>query len=219
MESGIFQTFTSDQGYGNNRCSGYALAPIYKEIFRLQRNNTESDETQSLGEWIYDRLCACQEELLSGCPEENVSVRFVKSPFNVFNGTCMILPSSIVTYCSSLGWDVKVVCSERDVGIFGTEVFGDDCLRMERYLCLFNGYDEMLHEVSHYRYLVALTRFKHWVSLKKSDEGYYLYDPAPNEFQGGMFGPGRLEDLLPPVWEQTGSKFFNELVIGITEPQ
>lgn len=215
MESEIFQSFTSDQGYGNNRCSGYALAPIYDEVFRLQCNKAGCGETQPLGERIYEELCACQEGLLSGYPEGNASVRFVKSPFNVFNGTCMILPSSIAVYCSSLGWDVRVVCSERDVGIFGTEVFEDDCLRMKNRMSFVNGHEELAHEIARYRYLVALTRFKHWVSLKKSDKGYFLYDPAPSEFQGGMFGPGSLEELLPPIREQTGSRFFYGLAIGI----
>lgn len=100
----------------------------------------------------------------------------------------------MVSYCSSLGWDVKVICSERDVGIFGKEAFEDDCLRMRKKLCFVNGYNEMVHEV--FRYIAALTRFKHWVSLKKTDGGYYLYDPASSEFQGGIFGPRKFTDLL-----------------------
>lgn len=219
MESETFQTFTANQGYGNNRCSGYALAPILAEIYKSRFTAVVNGEAGCSGDYVYDELCSVQQGLLSGYPEQNVSVQFVKSPFNIFNGTCTILPSSIVSYCSSLGWDVKVICSERDVGIFGKEVFENDCLRMKKHLCFVNGYNEMVHEVFRYRYLMALTRFKHWVSLKKTDDGYYLYDPAPSEYQGGMFGPGRLEGLLPQVKEQTGSRFFYGLVIGIAKPQ
>lgn len=213
----IFRTFTADQGYGNNRCSGYALAPVCAEIFRLRRDEAEHGGTQPLGERIYDKLRACQAELLSGHTEREASVRFVRSPANVFNGTCMILPSGIVAYCLSLGWDVKVFCSDREAGIFGPEVFGEDSLRMKGHLRQVKGYAALLHEVSRFRYLLALTRSRHWVSLKRSDEGYYLYDPAPAEFQGGMYGPGSLEELLPQTKGHPAGRFFNGLAIGIAD--
>ncbi|MEG2099757.1 MAG: hypothetical protein RRY42_07605 [Mucinivorans sp.] len=210
MESKIFQTFTAHQGYDNNRCSGYALAPILAEIYHSPFATLVS------GEDVYDALCSVQQGLLSGYPEQNVSVQFVKSPFNIFNGTCTILPSSIVLYCAGLGLEVQAICSEQNLGTFGTEVFKDDCSRMKDYIRFVGGYNELESEVSRYQYLVALTRYKHWVSLKKTDGGYYLYDPAPSEFQGGMFGSEKLSDLLPMVKDQTGSKFFYGLVIGIS---
>lgn len=200
-----------DQGYGNNRCSGYALVPVFVNEFN--KGLLEENNGNSMGILLYESLCSCQRAVLNSSTKRNESDSFLNSPLNRLNGTQMILPSAIVIYCYKRGLSPKIIYSSQRDSIFGTNVFEEDCTRMVNFLCPVDNYDAIEQEAVKYRYLIALTRFKHWVSLQSTAEGYYLYDPAPKEYQGGIFGPGGFRDLLP---EKKGKyKFFYDILIGL----
>lgn len=208
--------YNASQGYKNNRCSGYALTFILVEIFSYHNYHIKcSANDKNLGVYFYDVLCVYQEELLQECIPKSVSIRFVRSPANIVKGTCMILPSTIVHYCSLLGLSPILFYSSERKSIFETEIFEEDCSRMKEALCLVNGYDEFKQQAKKFKYLLALVRFQHWVSLKSTEEGYYLYDPAPKEFGGGVFGPGTFEAILPEKTKKYNSKYFYDILIGL----
>lgn len=63
----------------------------------------KGDGYDGWGSWIYDRLAECQDRLLEQCGGQSASVGFVRSLANIYNGTCMILPSAIVSCCKAWG--------------------------------------------------------------------------------------------------------------------
>lgn len=208
--------FSNSQGYNNNKCSGYALTSILLEIFshhnfRIKCNTKDRD----LGMHFYDNLCTCQKEILKEYTQESISMQFLNSPANIAGETYMILPSAIVHYCFSLGLLPTLFYSSERESIFQKEVFEEDCRRMKEFLTPVSEYNEFKRQARKYRYLLALTRYQHWVSLKSTAEGYYLYDPAPKEFGGGVFGAGTFESLLPEISKKYNSKYFYDILIGL----
>lgn len=211
-----FKAHCKSQGYNNNRCSGYALAFIISEIFSYCNCLIEcKTKDKDLGMYFYDRLCACQKKLLKGCVAENICIKFISTPANIAGGTYIILPSSIVHHCSSLGLLPTIFYSLERNSIFQTEIFEEDCKRMTDFLCLVNGYDEFERWANKYQYLLALTRYKHWVALKSTKEGYYLFDPAPKKYGGGVFGPGTFKTILPKTSKKYNTRYFNDILIGL----
>lgn len=141
------------QGYNNNRCSGYALASILVEIFSRHNFRIKCNaKNKDLGTHFYEGLCTCQEELLKGHTQESASMQFVNSPANIAGETCMILPSSIVHYCSSLGLSPTLFYSSERESIFQTKVFEEDCNRMKGFLVPVGGYDEFKLQVRKFRW-------------------------------------------------------------------
>lgn len=204
------------QGYDNNRCSGYTLAFILVELFSYNNYYIKCNaKSKDLGIHFYDSLCAYQRNILRRSALNSASIQFVNSSGNKAGGTCMILPSTIVHYCSLLGLSPTLFYSSERTSIFQTEVFEEDCDRMKEFLCPTSGYDGFRCKARKYKYLLALTRYQHWVSLKSTEEGYYLYDPAPKEFGGGIFGPGTFESILPEVSKKYKSKYFYDILIGL----
>ncbi len=216
MLSNSFKLYFNPQGYNNNRCSGYALASIIVEIFSHRNFLIKCNaKNKDLGMYFYDGLCTYQEELLRGYTQESVSMQFLNSPANIAGETCMIFPSALVHYCFSLGLTPTLFYSSERESIFQTEVFEEDCNRMKEFLTPVSGYKEFKLRARKYRYLLVLTRYKHWVALKSTKEGYYLFDPAPKEFEGGVFGPGTFETMLPEISEKYHSKYFYDILIGL----
>lgn len=128
----------------------------------------------------------------------------------------MILPLAIVSCCKAWGYGVRLYYYGSDTGIFGRDILEEECTRLAELACKVAGYEDLERHVSPYKYLVALTRFKHWVPLKKTSEGYFLYDPAPQEFRGGMFGPDGFSGLLPVEYSRQYGRNFDGLVIAIS---
>lgn len=215
-ETWLFRTFSANQGYANNRCSGYALAPVLMDMDGDRWRSLMGNDSNGWGCWIYDRLVECQDGLLEQCGGQSASIGFVRSPANIYNGTCMILPSAIVSCCKAWGYGVRLYYYGSDTGIFGRDILEEECTRLAGLACKVAGYEDLERHVSPYKYLVALTRFKHWVSLKKTSEGYFLYGPAPQEFRGGMFGPDGFSGLLPVEYSRQYGRNFDGLVIAIS---
>ena len=208
--------FCKSQGYNNNRCSGYALAFIISEIFSHRNCLIECrTKDKDLGMYFYDKLSVCQKKLLKRCVAENPCIRFISTPANIAGGTYIILPSSIVHYCSSLGLLPTIFYSSERSSVFQTEIFEEDCKRMTDFLCLVSRYDEFERWANKYQYLLALTRYQHWVALKSTKEGYYLFDPAPKEYGGGVFGPEAFKTILPKISKKYSSRYFYDILIGI----
>lgn len=216
MENGVFQIFSANQGYANNRCSGYALAPVLMDMDGDRWKPLVGSDHDRWGRWTYDRLVECQTNLLVQCGEQSPSTKLVHSPENIFNGTCMILPSAMVSCCKAWGYGVRLYYYGSDAGIFRRDILEEECTCLAGLACKVAGYEDLVRHVSPCKYLMALTRFKHWVSLKKTSDGYFLYDPAPPEFKGGMFGPDSLARLLPKAYSQDYGKSFDGLAIAIS---
>lgn len=217
MLSNTCELYFNSQGYNNNRCSGYALASILAEVFLHHNFSIKCNaKNKDLGMYFYDGLCTCQEELLRGYTQESVSMQFLNSPANIAGETYMILPSVIVHYCFSLGLSPTLFYSSKRDSIFQTEVFEEDCSRMKEFLTPVSRYDEFKLRARKFHYLLALTRYKHWVALNSTKDGYYLFDPAPKEFGGGVFGPGKFENMLPEVSEKFHTKYFYDILIGLS---
>lgn len=204
------------QGYNNNRCSGYALASIVTDMWLCHNYPIKTPaKYKELGMYLYDDLCLCQRKLLEGYAPESISIQFINSSVNIAGGTCMIFPSSIVHYSLMLGLSCTLFYSPEENNIFRTEVFEEDCERMNGFLYQVSAYSEFKQKAREYQYLLALTRYKHWVALKSVQEGYYLFDPAPGEFGGGVSGPDTFETLLPQMSEKYQSKYFYGILIGL----
>lgn len=201
-----FPSYCENQGYRNNRCAGYALAAVLSD--------TENPGEHS-GLQTYEALLERQKWLST----DSVCGRFLNEPYNIFDGTRMVLPSSVVSYCLSLKLEVRVICSEKRETIFGKEVFEEDCSHISACVHNLQGNESFEKAAAGFQYLLALTRYKHWVALKDTTKGYYLFDPAPPEFGGGTFGPAEFSELLPI--EKTAAadtlpvKYFYDLLIGI----
>lgn len=216
MKDNGFEMGYVSQGHNNNRCSGYALAYILMEIHTYHNHHIKCNaKDKDLGMHFYDRLCIYQDNLLEKCTPGSASIRFVNSPANIAGETYMILPSTIVHYCSSLGLSPTLFYSPERESIFQTEVFKEDCQRMKAFLAQVSEYDKFKQQAIKYHYLLALTRYKHWVALKSTKKGYYLFDPAPKEFGGGVFGPKTFEAVLPKISKKYHSKYFYDILIGL----
>lgn len=150
----------------------------------------KGDGYDGWGSWIYDRLAECQDRLLEQCGGQSASVGFVRSPANIYNGTGMILPSAIVSRCKAWGYDVRLYYYGSDTGIFRRGILEEECTRLAGLACKVAGYEDLERHVSPYKYLMALTRFKHWVSLKKTPEGFPLRSCTAG-VQGRNVRPGR----------------------------
>lgn len=216
MEKGIFQEFKADQGYGNCRCSGYALAPVLMDMDADRWCPLSGDSHDYWGRYVYDRLVECQDRLLEQYGCQSASAGFVRTASNIVNGTCMILPSAIVSCCNAWGYGVRLYYYGQSAGIFGKDILEEMHNGLGELACKVEGYEDLKQCIAPYRYLMALSRFRHWVSLKKTSEGYFLYDPAPHELRGGMSGPDSFASLLPVEYSHECGRNFDGLAIGIT---
>lgn len=212
-----FRVYYENQGRMNNRCSGYALAAILCEMGILSFC-PDKERAQPLGVTVYEKLCKQQEALLQD--EACTSTRFVNALPHISNGTRMILPSSIVHYCASLGLQPGLFCSSRRDTIFQTEVFEEDCRRLPGLVHTLRSYAAFERQARKHGYLMALTRYKHWVALKFAGTGFYLFDPAPSDLGGGRSGPGGFAEMLPLERSVRGVSgkinYFFELMIGLS---
>lgn len=216
MVKGIFQAFKADQGHGNCRCSGYALAPVLMDMDPDRWRPLSGYSHEYWGRYVYDRLVECQDRLLEQYGSQSASACFVHSASNVINGTCMILPSVMVSCCEAWGYGARMYYYGHEAGIFGQDILEEMHGGLGELACNVDGYEELEKSIAPYSYLMALTRFRHWVSLKKTSEGYFLYDPAPHELRGGMSGPDSFAGLLPVEYGHECGRNFDGLAIGIT---
>lgn len=204
-----FHLYCEDQGYRNNRCAGYALAAILSDI----GNQKES------GLKTYEELLKRQAFLLQQLDTESASDAFLNNPIHICDGTRMILPSSIIHLCLALHLSPALLCSDKRETIFQTDVFNEDCEQMPDCVYRMDDYESFVLSANHYTHLLALTRFRHWVALKSTPNGFYLFDPAPSEFGGGLFGPAPFKELLPLEKsisaETLPINYFDELLIGL----
>lgn len=217
IENGTFQAFKADQGYANCRCSGYALAPVLMDLDNDRWSPLSGNDHDGWGRWTYDRLAECQNRLLGQCSCQSASAGFVRAASNIVNGTCMILPSAIVSCCNAWGYGTRLYYYGQNAGIFGKDILEETHSGLGELACKVKGYEELKQSIAPYKYLLALTRFRHWVSLKKTSEGYLLYDPAPHELRGGMFGPDCFTRMLPVEYSQECGRNFDGLAIAITD--
>lgn len=151
----------------------------------------KGDGYDGWGSWIYDRLAECQDRLLEQCGGQSASIGFVRSPANIYNGTCMILPSAIVSCCKAWGYGVRLYYYGSDTGIFGRDILEEECTRLSGLVCKVAGYEDLERHASSYKYLVALTRFQALGIIEKDTGRIFPLRPRAAGVQGRNVRPGR----------------------------
>lgn len=211
--------WSEHQGFRNNRCSGYALAAILKDLGQNRFFQFKTSYKIPLGHIIYNQLQASQRIYLRKSPN-SVCAQFINNPVNMQKNTHHILPSVIVTYCQSIHLSpILYYSQEKEESIFRSEILKEDLSRLTNSRCQQILSDDFKQQTYKHKYLLALTRYQHWVALKQENGYFYLFDPAPPKLGGGTTGPCIFENALPSEkYIKKGSystKYFYEIMIGL----